>query len=158
MKVYGIVKYLSSVKIIVSLMKVSNDNICFMRETEVDLVEFLLLEMRSKSITPADITKRTGLSASQVSKVLNRESPAGAKAIECFAQALSLPIDVLYQHAGILPKPLRHDEKRQELVHLYEMMNDDNKEDQIAYARMKLEKQDREEKKSVKSSRSAKNI
>ena len=139
-------------------MKVANDNIYIMDETTVDLVSFLLAEMKAKEISPADITKRTGLSASQVSKVLNRESPAGTKAIECFAHALSLPIDVLYQYAGKLPKPLQHNEKRQELVHLFEMMSEDNKDDQLLYARMKLEKQEREEKNSVNSSRTSQRV
>lgn len=145
-------------KVIVSPMKVIRANIYFMDETVTDLVSFLLEEMKIKEISPADISKRTGLSPSQVSKILNRESPAGVKAIECFSQALGLPIGVLYQYAGILPKPLNHDEKRQELVHLYEMMNEENKDDQLSYARMKYEKQEREEKTSAKHSRASQRI
>lgn len=142
-------------KNIVSQMKITSANIYFMDEKTVDLVTFLLEEMRVKRVSPADITKRTGLSASQVSKVLNRESPAGIKAIECFAQALGLPVDILFQYAGMLPKPLNHDEKRQELIHLYETMDNENREDVIDYARMKLEKQNREENKSAKRSHPA---
>ncbi len=150
MKVYIKLKQMSSMKSIVSQMKITNDNIYFMSEIKLDLVDFLLKSMSDKGLVPADITKRTGLSASQVSKILNRESPAGTKAIDCFAQALSLPVDILYQYAGRLSKPLKQDERREELVHLYGMLDEDNREDTIDYARMKLEKQSREVNKSGK--------
>lgn len=131
-------------------MKITNDNMSFMDETTMDLVDFLWHKMGVKGIAPIDVTKRTGLSASQVSKILNRESPAGPKALDCFADALNLPRELLYQYAGILSKPIKSDEKRQELLHLYDQMNPDNKEDTIDYVRMKIEKQEREKKKNGK--------
>lgn len=130
-------------------MKITDDNISFMSENEpeedLDLVDFLHKDMKEKDVTAADVTRR-GLSASQVSKILNRESPAGQKALEIFAAALSLPYETLYRLARKSSKIQVNDVKRQELNHLFEMMTDDNQDDQIAYARMRLQIQEREEK------------
>jgi transcriptional regulator with XRE-family HTH domain len=138
------------VKNIVSPMKITDDNICFMSENdpadELDLVDFLNKDMKNKGVTAADVTRRTGLSPSQISKILNRESPAGVKALDCFAVALNLPKETLYQIAGRLSKPKNDDQKRQELNHLFDMMTEGNQDDQIAYARMKLQMQEREDK------------
>jgi len=134
-------------------MKIINDNMNFMSENGLDLVDFLLLEMKKKNLAPIDITKRGGLSPSQVSKILNRESPAGPKAIEKFAIALNLPVDLLYQYAGLFTKPIDLDEKREELLHLFSQMSDENREDTVDYARMKLQKQEREVRKSGKRDR-----
>src|SRR5689334_9608908 len=136
-------------KIIVSPMKITDDNISFMSEREpaeeLDLVDFLHKDMKAKGVTAADVTRR-GLSASQVSKILNRESPAGQKALEIFADALNLPYETLYRLARKSTKPKSDDVKRQELIHLYDMMSEGNQDDQLAYARMKLQMQEREEK------------
>lgn len=130
-------------KITVSQMKIRNANIYFMSEIDdVDLVSFLMAEMKRKNVMPADITKRTGLSASQVPKILNRESPAGKKALKCFAQALNLPIDLLYRKAKILPDMNKEDETVSELKHIYFTLNHDGQENLIEYARWQLQLQE----------------
>jgi transcriptional regulator with XRE-family HTH domain len=153
MKIYPKGYNLSRVKVFVSPMKIVNDNMYFMTENQGDLVDFLLREMSVKKLVPADITRRSGLSPSQVSKVLNRESPAGSRAIECFAKTLDLPVTILLQYAGKLPKLTNSDPREQELVHLFGMMSAENRDDTIDYARMKLEKQERENKKDGKRAR-----
>jgi len=133
---------MSSMKTFISPMKLSDDNIFFMDETKVDLVEFLTKEMKEQDLLPADITKRSGLSASQVSKILSRESPAGTKALECFSQALGIPYDTLYRYSKNLSK--QPDERRNELIHLYDQAKEESREDIIDYAKMRVEKDKRE--------------
>ena len=142
---------MSSMKIIVSPMKLLNDNINFMSETSLDLVAFLIKEMDDQELVPADITKRSGLSASQVSKILNRESPAGTRAMECFAIALNLPFDTLYRISKGLPLSSgNQEERRNELIHLFDQATSISQEDIIDYVKMRLDKDKRELKKNGK--------
>lgn len=145
MKLYPNVYSLSRVKNIVSPMKFLSDIFCVMNEKE-DLVTYLSRVMDERDLSPADITKRGGLSPSQVSKVLNRESPAGEKAIKSFAKALNLPVDDLYRRAGILPLKPNDDETVSEIVHIYHLLNENNKDDLLDYAKNRLTKQEREKK------------
>jgi transcriptional regulator with XRE-family HTH domain len=124
-------------------------------DESMDVVEYLLKVMEERELIPADITKRSGLSPSQVSKVLNRESPAGQKALDSFAKALNLPPDDLYRRAGILPMKPNADEVVTEIVHIYHMLSEDNKGDLLDYAKNRLSKQEREEKKNAKRDRVA---
>lgn len=117
-----------------------------MNENLPDLVDFLLAQMKVKGLVPADISKRSKISPSQVSKILNRESPAGQKALQSFAEALDLPAELLFQYAGILGKSVQSDEDEKELLHLYKKMNGNNKSDLVEYARMKMKQQQEREK------------
>jgi hypothetical protein len=94
-----------------------------------------------------------------ISKAIGGVNEPEPETVAAICDAFEYPREIGYRVIGWLdPEPMQ-DEKRQELVHLYGMMNEDNQEDQLLYARMKLEKQEREEKnKNVKTSRTAKNI
>lgn len=133
-------------------MKFTIDIFRVMNE-KLDFVDYLLMNMEEKGLIPADITKRSGLSPSQVSKILNRESPPGKKAIDNFAIALRLPVDDLYRRAGILPVKPSDDETVSEITHIYHNLTDENREDLLDYARSRLQKQEREASKSGKRSK-----
>lgn len=130
-------------------MKFPNDIFCGMSE-KLDVVDYLLKVMEDRELIPADITKRSGLSPSQVSKVLNRESPPGQKALDSFSKALNLPADDLYRRAGILPMKPNADETVSEIVHIYHMLTEINQGDLLDYAKNRLAKQEREKKKNGK--------
>jgi len=133
---------------LLSPMKITGDIFCVMNEK--DFVDFLLDVMEDKEISPADITKRSGLSPSQVSKILNRESPAGQKALDSFARALNLPVDDLYRRAGILPMKPNDDETVSEITHISHALSEENRQDVRDYARLRLQKQEREKSKNGK--------
>lgn len=121
----------------------------------MDLVDYLSKAMSDKDLIPADITRLSGLSASQVSKILGRKSPAGLDAIECFAIALDVDFNVLYRLSKNLPMPPENDARRNELVRLYDKAKENSREDIIDYAKMRVEKDKREESKSGKRDRIA---
>ena len=143
---------MSRVKLFVSLMKFSGAILCVMNENE--LIQFLLQEMKAQGLSPADISRRGNLSPSQVSKVLNGDSPAGQKALEGFAIALRLPVSLLYQKSGRLPLPIDKDDKIAEIEHIYYNLDDPNRSELLEYARLRLKLQEGNAKPSHASRRS----
>jgi transcriptional regulator with XRE-family HTH domain len=102
--------------------------------------------LQDKGWSQSELARRAGVSRATVSDVLLGQEKAGYKLCLGIASALNVPPETVLQVAGLLPGAPKQDEKRQELIHLYEMMSEDNRNDQLDYARMKLEKQEREEK------------
>lgn len=67
-----------------------------------------------------------------------------------FAGALKIPPDDVYRAAGLLPMKPNADETVSEIVHIYHLLNDNNQDDLLDYAKNRLSKQEREAKKSGK--------
>jgi transcriptional regulator with XRE-family HTH domain len=119
---------------------------------------WLQQEMDNRGWSISDLARSANVARGSIGNILRGERNPGIDVCEGIAHAFKISPEIVYRRAGLLPPALEQDEKRQELVHLYEMMSEDNKDDQLSYARMKLEKQEREGKNNVKTSRTAKNI
>ncbi len=116
----------------------------------MDFSEWLVDELKQREWSNADLAKAAGISRGSVTNIISGIRSPGTDICEAIARAFKIPPEVVYRHAGLLPPALEPDEKRQELVHLFELMNDNNREDTIDYARMKLQKQEREKPKGEK--------
>lgn len=64
--------------------------------------EWLEGKLREKNLIPFDITKRTGLSSAQVSRILSGERSPGVDALIAIADALRLPREEVFRAAGLL--------------------------------------------------------
>jgi transcriptional regulator with XRE-family HTH domain len=107
-----------------------------MNETyKEDIVDYLIKIMSEKDVRPTDITRRGGLSPSQVSKILNRESPAGRKALDSFAQALSIPVEELYRRANIISGKSDRAPGFVELEGIYHHVSDEKRKRILDFAR-----------------------
>jgi len=120
--------------------------------------EWLQKEMNNREWTISDLARYANVARGSIGNILRGERNPGVDLCEGIARAFKIAPEIVYRHAGLLPPEPKQDEKRQELIHLYELMNLDNKEDQLAYARMKLDKQEREEKNNAKRSRASQGL
>jgi transcriptional regulator with XRE-family HTH domain len=72
--------------------------------------EWLKDQLKVMDISQAELSRRSGLSVAQISRIVNKISPPGDKAIQLMADALGLPRDLLYRKSGKLPpEPARTD-------------------------------------------------
>ncbi len=112
----------------------------------MEFIEWLEQQLEEKRWSGAELARKAKVSQAIVSLVLNGQRQPGPDFCEAVAGAFKIPSDVVFRKAGLLPPEPANDEQRQELVHLFELMDVTNREDTIDYARMKLEKQERESK------------
>ena len=112
----------------------------------MEFTDWLEEKLKEKHWSGAELARRAKVSQAIVSLVLNGQRQPGPDFCEAVASAFKIPSDVVFRKAGLLPEEPVNNERRQELVHLFELMDETNREDTIDYARMKLEKQERENK------------
>ena len=69
----------------------------------IDFAIWLKDQLDQRDISQAELSRRSGLSPSQVSKILNMHSPPGRKALEAIASTLRIPPETIFRAAGLLP-------------------------------------------------------
>lgn len=89
----------------------------------------------------SELAVKSGLSRTAINDVINRKVRGGYKYALAIAEAANKPVEEALQAAGLMDVSSDTDETKQELVHLFNLMDEDNREDTLDYARMKLEKQ-----------------
>lgn len=103
----------------------------------MDFVEFIQDELRNRDWTRADLSRKSGIAAPQITRVLNREQNPGKVFIEGIARAFNLPLESVYQKAGVLPTKSKRDELIEEAEHLFSQLeSEDSKRIAINFLRM----------------------
>lgn len=98
--------------------------------------------------TQAELANHASLSRTAVNDVINRKARGGYKYAIAIAEAAGRPIEEGLQAAGLIEIPPEQDEKVRELIYLASQMTDETKDDTLEYAKLRLQKQKREGKKS----------
>ncbi|MCP4416879.1 MAG: helix-turn-helix transcriptional regulator [Chloroflexi bacterium] len=88
-------------------------------------------------MSQAELARRGDLSPSQVSKILNMQSTPGESALSGIAKALDLPLDMVFREAGLLPPQSDILDELDEFAHLYQQLNQADRNDLIEIARLK---------------------
>ncbi len=105
--------------------------------------------MKAENLGVREFARRVGVSHPTISDVISGMTPS-LKTCKAIADYTKMPLSVVLKKAGIMNEAKMDDASHQELAHIFESMNDVNRGDLIDYARMKLDKQKREEKDSEK--------
>lgn len=135
--------------------KSDNKGAIICKENLTIMKKYFLPQWTEKILTDTgwsqtELATRAGLSRTSINDVINGKVKGGYKFAISVAEAANRPIEEGLQAAGIMDIPPDNDPKRQELIHISNQMTDSSLEDTIDYARMKLQKQDREDNKSEK--------
>lgn len=116
----------------------------------MDFVEWLTSELQKRDWTAADLARNARISKGSISNIVSGARQPGKDVCEGIANAFKIPPEIVYRRAGLLPPLSNNSENKEELLHLFDMMDEDNREDTMDYARMKLQQQEREKKKNGK--------
>jgi transcriptional regulator with XRE-family HTH domain len=111
-------------------------------------------ELDKRGWTKADLAKHSGLSPSQISRAMTGERGLGEKSVSLVAVALRLPAEEVYRAAGFLPPVNEKRAREDEIEHLISLLGDDDLDDVIEYAKMRLKRQEEKQANIKKSSRS----
>lgn len=117
---------------------------------EKTFVEWIDSELEAREWTRADLARKAGITESSLSLIYSGGRSPGKKTCDGIAKAFRLPPDQVYRIAGILPMKPNNDETVTEIVHIYHLLNEDNKDDLLDYAKNRLSKQERGDKKNVR--------
>lgn len=85
--------------------------------------QWLLSELESREWSQVDLSRKSGVSQAQITRVLSGERGIGEKALSAIASALKLPPEHVFRMAGLLPPKENADEWVEEMNHKMGLLN-----------------------------------
>lgn len=90
-----------------------------------DFAKWLKVQLRERRLTQADLARLSGLSPSQVSRIVKVESTPSQDALASIARALRIGPDEVFRAAGLLPSANDNlSPVKRQLIHLAEQADD----------------------------------
>lgn len=90
----------------------------------MDFVSWIEDELEKREWSRSDLARKSGVTPTQVTRVLSRKQGPGQDFIEGIARAFNLPLDVVYQKANLLPTKNKRDELEEEASYLFAKLKD----------------------------------
>uniref|UniRef100_A0A6M3JEI9 Putative DNA binding, helix-turn-helix domain containing protein n=1 Tax=viral metagenome TaxID=1070528 RepID=A0A6M3JEI9_9ZZZZ len=103
-----------------------------------NFTEWLLAEIDKRKWTQADLSRASGLTTAGISRILSGSRGAGIDALNAIAGAFNYPLETVYRQAGLLPPSSPNDPRLEELRHLFNYLDDTDRQDIIEYTRLRL--------------------
>lgn len=103
--------------------------------------DWLTSELKARDWTQSELSRRSGVTRGAISNVLKNREP-GPDLCRGIANAFHLPPEDVFRIAGLLPPKPGDDLKVKELNQLVQKMDENNKDELIRIARLKLEIQE----------------
>lgn len=98
--------------------------------------EWLQREMEKRGWNQAELSRRSGVTTAQVSRINTGEQRPGPTVCRAFARALQLPPEEVFRRVGLLPPTHIHPEGTEEIVYHYVNMSFDDRIRLLAFARI----------------------
>lgn len=110
---------------------------CLMEKT---LPEWLFERMNEKGMNAADLSRKSGISAPQITRLLSGQRGVSEVSLRAISEALDIPPEVAFRVAGFLPPVPERTEQTERLLYLFDQMNTEKKSDLLFYAEYLLNK------------------
>lgn len=107
--------------------------------TKVTFSEWLDGVLTDRDIKPVELARLAKIDPGIVTRILKAERSATPKTLEAIAHALKLPIDLVYEKAGILPSKPELSPIKRKLAHLAQDLPDSDIEMAIALLEQRTE-------------------
>ncbi len=115
--------------------------------TKIDFGEWLETELSRQNLTQSDLARRARLDKGIISRAINQKRLPGPDSLSAIAKGLRLPPKVVFKAAGLLPAEQETDAGFEEWTYMLNQLSERDREELLQIARMKLERQEKEEKK-----------
>lgn len=89
--------------------------------------DWLLKQMQLQEWSQADLSRASGLTTAAISKYINGRIP-DESALRKIAHALKLPVDLVFEQAGLLPQKPELSPIKRKLIHVAQDMPDSDVE------------------------------
>ena len=101
---------------------------------ETSLPEWLTEQMKERSITAAELSRKSGISAQQISRLLAGQRGVSEVSLRAISEALNIPPEVAFRAAGFLPPVSEKTEVHEQLLYLFNQLDPDKKQELINFA------------------------
>jgi len=101
---------------------------------ETTLPEWLQAQMDERNITAAELARRSGISAPQITRLLSGQRGVSELSLRAISEALGIPPEVAFRVAGFLPPVPAKTEQSEQLLYLFNQLDPDKKQDLLGYA------------------------
>jgi len=92
---------------------------------EQTFATWLANELEKRDMSQSDLARASGVTRAMVSKTINGKSGVSAKSFANISRALNLPLEFVFEKAGLLP-PSGLSEAQRELIELVREMPDED--------------------------------
>ena len=109
---------------------------------ETSLPEWLLEKMEEKGMNAAELSRRSGISAPQITRLLSGQRGVSEVSLRAISEALNIPPEVAFRVAGFLPPLPERTQQIEQLVYLFNKMDPRQRDLLLSQARWILETHD----------------
>jgi transcriptional regulator with XRE-family HTH domain len=95
---------------------------------ETSLPEWLTEQMKERSITAAELSRKSGISAQQISRLLAGQRGVSEVSLRAISEALNIPPEVAFRVAGFLPPLPERTQQIEQLIYLFERLNEKDRQ------------------------------
>jgi transcriptional regulator with XRE-family HTH domain len=121
----------------------------------VDFANWLQDEMSRHGWSNSELARQAGVTRGAIGNILRGDRNTGSELCQAIARAFNLPAEQVFQKAGLLPPVAEKNAKIEELAHLANLLgNDDDIQDLIEIAKIRLKRKEENKVHKQKSSRS----
>ncbi len=85
---------------------------------------WLLKELKERDMSQSDLARACKITPSQISHIVSEKRNAGTKSLTNIAQAFKLPVDFVFEKAGLLPPNSELSPIHREIIHLVKQLPD----------------------------------
>jgi transcriptional regulator with XRE-family HTH domain len=111
--------------------------------THKEFSNWLVKQLDEREWTQADLSKRSGVTTSQISRILSGTRGIGIDACLAIARAFHIPEERVFRKAGFLPnRPCIIGEQKEELDDYYRALSQGNRDRLVAIAKALHEQQE----------------
>lgn len=101
---------------------------------ETSLPEWLLEKMNEKGMNAAELSRKSGISAPQITRLLSGQRGVSEVSLRAISEALNIPPEVAFRAAGFLPPVSEKTEVHEQLLYLFNQLDPDKKQELINFA------------------------
>ena len=95
---------------------------------ETSLPEWLLEKMEEKGMNAAELSRRSGISAPQITRLLSGQRGVSEVSLRAISEALNIPPEVAFRVAGFLPPLPERTQAHEQLLYLFDRLNDKDRQ------------------------------
>lgn len=106
---------------------------------ETKFQKWLKRELKERDMIQAELARRANVSRASITKLLSENRTPSYDMCQGIADAFEIPVENVYRAADLLPPVHPEDAIITEMLHLFEQLNMEGKEDVRDYMRMKIE-------------------
>ncbi len=114
--------------------------------TKIDFGEWLEAELARQNMSQSDLGRRARIDKGIISRAINKERLPSPDSLSAIARGLRLPPKVVFEAAGLLPPDPETDAGFEEWAYMLSQLPERDRDELLQIARMKLERQEKEEK------------